>query len=63
MKTIAERLAHARAEIEKQQAAWSDAKARLAILGTAPLRVPAGPLAALDAVVRRVHASLGNFTA
>jgi hypothetical protein len=63
MKTIDEQLDLVRAQVTKQDAAWADAKASIARLGSAPIRVPVAALAALDAVVRRAQAAAGALSA
>lgn len=63
MKTIEERLGLVRAQLTQQDAAWAQAKASIARLGGAPIRVPVAALAALDAVVRRAQAAAGALSA
>ena len=46
MKTIDERLGLVRAHLTKQDAAWADARASIARLRGAPIRVPVAALAA-----------------
>jgi|HubBroStandDraft_6_1064221.scaffolds.fasta_scaffold334987_2 hypothetical protein len=63
MKTIEERLAQAKAQLARQQAEWDAAKAALAKLGDAPLRVPVASLVAIDAAARRAQAAVGAIAA
>ena len=63
MKTIDEQLYLVRARLTEQDAAWARAKASLAQLGGAPIRVPVAALAAIDAVVRRAQAAAGALSA
>ena len=63
MKTIDEQLGLVRAQLTKQDAAWTEAKASIARLGGAPIRVPVAALAAIDAVVRRAQAAAGGLSA
>jgi hypothetical protein len=63
MKTIDERLDLIRTQLTEQDAAWAHAKASLARLGGAPIRVPVAALAAIDAVARRAHAAAGALSA
>ncbi len=60
MKTLEERFADARGELERQTAEWERARRRLAALGNVRLQVPPEPLAKLDAVVQRVHPAAGG---
>lgn len=61
MKTIQERFADARAQLERQTKEWDQAMEALAAMGDAPLRVPAAVLAELDALVHHVHAATGGL--
>lgn len=60
MKTLEERLANARAELERQTAEWERAMSALAALGGAQVLVPVEALAKLDAVVKHAHTATGG---
>ena len=63
MQTIEGRLDEASAQLALQQVEWEKVRAAAAHLGEAPLRVPVGYLAALDAVVRRAQTITGAVAA